>query len=93
MFETNIRFVGGFLTAYSLTGDTMFKDKAYQLGKKLLPAFETPTGIPYALISLHSGVGGNVYDLQHFFLVNGIQNDNVVLWLCITGKQKLWLGC
>ncbi|CAL8139896.1 unnamed protein product [Orchesella dallaii] len=59
VFETNIRFVGGFLTAYALTGDTMFKDKAYTLGKKLLPAFDTPTGIPYALISLHSGSSKN----------------------------------
>ncbi|ODM93687.1 Mannosyl-oligosaccharide alpha-1,2-mannosidase isoform A [Orchesella cincta] len=59
VFETNIRFVGGFLTAYALTGDTMFKDKAYSLGKKLLPAFDTPTGIPYALISLQSGSSKN----------------------------------
>lgn len=56
VFETNIRFVGGLITAYALTGDNMFKEKAYHLGKKLLPAFDTPTGIPYALISLQSGV-------------------------------------
>lgn len=56
VFETNIRFVGGLLTMYALTGDSMYKDKAYNLAKKLLPAFETPTGIPYALITLNAGV-------------------------------------
>jgi len=55
VFETNIRFVGGLLSMYALTGDTMYKDKAYNLGKKLLPAFDTPTGIPYALITLNGG--------------------------------------
>lgn len=56
VFETNIRFVGGLLTMYALTGDEMYKDKSYQLAKKMLPAFDTPTGIPMALIQLNSGV-------------------------------------
>ncbi len=56
VFETNIRFVGGLLTMFALSGDVMYKDRAYNLAKKLLPAFETPTGIPMALISLGSGV-------------------------------------
>ena len=30
----------------------MFKDKAYLIAKKLLPAFNTPTGIPYAMVNL-----------------------------------------
>ncbi|CAG7818316.1 unnamed protein product [Allacma fusca] len=59
VFETNIRFVGGFLSMYSLTGDNMYKEKAYTLAKKLLPAFDTPTGIPYALINLSSGSSKN----------------------------------
>jgi len=29
---------------------------AYDLGKRLLPAFETPTGIPYSRVNLRSGV-------------------------------------
>ena len=51
VFETNIRFVGGLLTVYSLTGDPVFRDKANHIAQKLLPAFDTPTGIPYALIN------------------------------------------
>ncbi|KAG8896673.1 alpha mannosidase-like protein, partial [Tulasnella sp. 403] len=31
-------------------------DLAHDLGKRLLPAFETPTGLPYARVNLQSGV-------------------------------------
>lgn len=47
----NIRFIGGLLSAYSLSGDYMFVEKAKYVADILLPAFETPTGIPYALIN------------------------------------------
>lgn len=56
VFETNIRFVGGFLTMYALTGETMYKDKAQEVADKLLPAFQTPTGIPHALVNIQRGV-------------------------------------
>lgn len=59
VFEINIRFVGGLLACYSLTGDQMFKVKAEQIASKLLPAFNTPTGIPYSLINLKTGSGKN----------------------------------
>lgn len=59
VFETNIRFIGGFLTCYAMTGDTIFRDKAEYVAKKLLPAFQTPTGIPYSLVNLKSGVSTN----------------------------------
>ncbi|GLD48112.1 mannosyl-oligosaccharide 1,2-alpha-mannosidase IA, partial [Lates japonicus] len=32
---------------------------AVELGEKLLPAFKTPTGIPWALLNLKSGIGRN----------------------------------
>ncbi|OBS70251.1 hypothetical protein A6R68_01208, partial [Neotoma lepida] len=37
----------------------IFKTKAVQLAEKLLPAFNTPTGIPWAMVNLKSGVGRN----------------------------------
>ncbi|CAL1528924.1 unnamed protein product [Lymnaea stagnalis] len=55
VFETNIRFVGGLLSAYALTGDQMFKNKAKIIADKLLPAFSTPTGLPYAIVNLKTG--------------------------------------
>ncbi|CAL8318221.1 unnamed protein product [Merluccius merluccius] len=59
VFEVNIRFVGGLLSAYYLSGKEVFRRKAVVLGEKLLPAFKTPTGIPWALLNLKSGIGRN----------------------------------
>uniref|UniRef100_A0A8C7ZLX0 alpha-1,2-Mannosidase n=1 Tax=Oryzias sinensis TaxID=183150 RepID=A0A8C7ZLX0_9TELE len=59
VFEVNIRFVGGLLSAYYLSGKEVFRQKAVELGEKLLPAFRTSTGIPWALLNLKSGVGRN----------------------------------
>ncbi|XP_052856075.1 mannosyl-oligosaccharide alpha-1,2-mannosidase IA isoform X1 [Drosophila gunungcola] len=59
VFETNIRFVGGMLTLYAFTGDPLYKEKAQHIADKLLPAFQTPTGIPYALVNTKTGVAKN----------------------------------
>jgi len=59
VFETNIRYLGGLLTAYAFTGDEMFKQKAAHICDKLLPAFDTPTGIPYALVNMRGGSAKN----------------------------------
>ncbi|XP_054992483.1 mannosyl-oligosaccharide 1,2-alpha-mannosidase IA isoform X1 [Sorex araneus] len=59
VFEVNIRFVGGLLSAYYLSGEEVFRKKAVELGVKLLPAFQTPSGIPWALLNLKSGIGRN----------------------------------
>ncbi|KAI6232811.1 Alpha-1,2-Mannosidase [Aphelenchoides fujianensis] len=55
VFETNIRFVGGFLSAHALTNDSLFVEKAREVADLLLPAFKTPTGVPLALINPHNG--------------------------------------
>ncbi|MBN3326487.1 MA1A1 mannosidase, partial [Atractosteus spatula] len=59
VFEVNIRFVGGLLSAYYLSGKEVYRKKAVELGEKLLPAFKTPTGVPWALLNLKSGIGRN----------------------------------
>ncbi|KAM4865776.1 mannosyl-oligosaccharide 1,2-alpha-mannosidase IA isoform 1-T1 [Thomomys bottae] len=59
VFEVNIRFVGGLLSAYYLSGEEIFRKKAVELGVKLLPAFHTPSGIPWALLNMKSGIGRN----------------------------------
>jgi len=55
VFEVNIRFVGGLLSAYFLSGDVAFLNKAKAVAELLLPAFNTQTGIPYALINPSTG--------------------------------------
>ncbi|CAH1975273.1 unnamed protein product [Acanthoscelides obtectus] len=61
VFEVNIRFVGGLLACFALTGDVIFRDKAQQIADKLLPAFDTPTGIPNALVNFKTGNSKNYY--------------------------------
>jgi hypothetical protein len=54
-FETTIRMLGGLLSAYDLSGEQVFLSKATDLGNRLLPAFKTPTGLPWAQITLANG--------------------------------------
>lgn len=55
VFEINIRFVGGFLSAYLLSAEKIFLRKATEIADVLLPAFDTPTGIPYSLLNPMTG--------------------------------------
>ncbi|XP_019194293.1 PREDICTED: mannosyl-oligosaccharide 1,2-alpha-mannosidase MNS1-like [Ipomoea nil] len=55
VFETTIRVVGGLLSAYDLSGDNVFLEKAQDIADRLLPAWNTPTGIPYNIINLAHG--------------------------------------
>jgi mannosidase alpha-like ER degradation enhancer 2 len=54
-FEITIRHLGGLLSAYQLTGDGRLLRLAEDLGTRLLPAFKTPTGIPYRFVNLRTG--------------------------------------
>ncbi|KAG9037107.1 hypothetical protein FS837_001501, partial [Tulasnella sp. UAMH 9824] len=45
-FETTIRYLGGFLSAYTLTSDKIFLTRADELAQILLPAFQTQSGLP-----------------------------------------------
>ncbi|MBW0525614.1 hypothetical protein O181_065329 [Austropuccinia psidii MF-1] len=55
-FEVTIRVLGGLLSAYHLSGfDQLYLEKALDLGQRLLPIFNSPTGIPYSFINLKTG--------------------------------------
>jgi mannosidase alpha-like ER degradation enhancer 2 len=54
-FEITIRMLGGLLSSYQLSGDPRLLDKARDLGKRLLPVFDSPTGLPYTHVNLHTG--------------------------------------
>lgn len=53
VFETAIRYLGGLLSAYDLTGDELMRERAEELAQLLLPAFDTPTGLPVGRMRLH----------------------------------------
>ena len=46
VFETTIRYLGGFLAAYDLSGETLLLDKAVEIGEMLLVPFDTPNHMP-----------------------------------------------
>jgi ER degradation enhancer, mannosidase alpha-like 2 len=72
LFETNIRILGGLLSAHLMAIDPKLNiyggivgEKAYNnsllylavdLGRRLLPAFSTATGIPFGTVNLRYGV-------------------------------------
>ncbi|KAG8747282.1 alpha mannosidase-like protein, partial [Ceratobasidium sp. 428] len=69
VFEITIRGMGGLLSAHMFASDLVgqwgfglpwYRDEllhlAHDLGKRLLPAFNTSTGIPFARINLRHGV-------------------------------------
>ena len=54
-FEITIRLLGGLLSGYQLTGDKKLLALADDLGTRLLPAFNSPTGMPYMFVNLKTG--------------------------------------
>ena len=54
-FEITIRVLGGLLSSYEMTGDERLLKLADDLGARLLPVFDSPTGMPYMYVNLRSG--------------------------------------
>ncbi|MEO8167708.1 MAG: glycoside hydrolase family 47 protein, partial [bacterium] len=54
-FEITIRLLGGLLSAYQMDGDERFLALAEDLGKRLVPIFSTPTGMPARYVHLQTG--------------------------------------
>ncbi|EDV28158.1 uncharacterized protein TRIADDRAFT_20429 [Trichoplax adhaerens] len=69
VFETNIRILGGLLGGHAVAAhlkesgrpelqwyNNELLDKAKDIGNRLLPAFNSPTGIPYPRVNLKYGI-------------------------------------
>ncbi|UHQ22537.1 glycoside hydrolase family 47 protein [Lysobacter sp. 5GHs7-4] len=54
-FEVTIRLLGGLLSGYQMTGDERLLKLADELGTRLLPVFDSPTGLPYTHVNLRTG--------------------------------------
>lgn len=54
-FEITIRLLGGLLSSYQLSEDKRLLTLADDLGTRLLPAFNSPTGMPYVYVNLKTG--------------------------------------
>jgi mannosidase alpha-like ER degradation enhancer 2 len=54
-FEIVIRLLGALLSNYQLTDDKRLLALADDLGTRLLPVFDSPTGMPYMYVNLKTG--------------------------------------
>ena len=92
LFETTIRVLGGLLSAYDQSGrDDVFLRKAVDLADRLMGAFKTASGIPYASVHLRDSRGVPSHD-------RGISSTSEVATLqlefkylsYLTGDDKYW---
>ena len=56
VFEINIRILGGLLSMYGLCENPRVLEKARDFADRMLPAFQTATGIPNYWVNLKTGV-------------------------------------
>ncbi|PVU89917.1 hypothetical protein BB559_004859 [Furculomyces boomerangus] len=60
-FETTIRVLGGLISAYDLSNDKVFLEKAVEIADILLIAFDQDSGIPYTRIDVNKKTIVNEY--------------------------------
>ncbi|KAF9923794.1 mannosyl-oligosaccharide alpha-1,2-mannosidase [Linnemannia zychae] len=92
LFETTIRVLGGLLSAYDQSGnDRVFLTKAVDLADRLMGAFKTPSGIPFASVHLKEGRGvpGHEGGISSTSEVSTLQLEFKYLSY-ITGDDKYW---
>ncbi|KAL3478510.1 glycoside hydrolase [Aspergillus californicus] len=60
VFETTIRYLGGFIAAYDLSGcnDERLLDKAVQIADMIYASYDTPTRMPVTRWNPHKATGG-----------------------------------
>lgn len=111
VFETTIRVLGGLLSAHLIASDyaTGMRIPSYDnellvlaedLARRMLPAFDTPTGIPYGSVNLMYGVdeheskitstaGGGTLTLE-FGVLSRLTNDPVFEQVAKNAVRGLW---
>jgi len=84
VFEMNIRWLGGLISGYLISGSKKLLDLAVDLANRLLPAFNSATGMPYNSVNLKTGaVRGNVNNsadigtlMLEFGMLSKLTGDN-----------------
>ncbi|GAA5913944.1 glycoside hydrolase family 47 protein [Sporobolomyces salmoneus] len=93
-FEITIRVLGGLLSAYHLSGeqDVMLLNKAVDLADRLLPAFETKSGLPLSFVNLAQQKG--IPDEDNYGLISVAEAGTLQLefkYLSeLTGNPVYW---
>ncbi|KAH9988958.1 glycoside hydrolase [Russula vinacea] len=77
-FETTIRVLGGLLSAYHHSGgDSLFLKRARELADRMLPIFDTPSGLPHTMVNLQRREG--VWDKDQRELVSTAEASTLQL--------------
>ncbi|KAL9709439.1 hypothetical protein Ac2012v2_007174 [Leucoagaricus gongylophorus] len=91
-FETVIRYLGGLLSAYALSGEQILLYQADQLGTKLLPAFNgTKSGFPAYSVQMENGKTGpnSIYRMMVFAEATSCQLEYKYL-AKLTGRKEYY---
>ncbi|KAH0460851.1 hypothetical protein IEQ34_008426 [Dendrobium chrysotoxum] len=104
VFETTIRVLGGLLSAHLIASDysTGMKIQNYDdellhlaedLARRMLPAFETPTGIPFGSVNLLQGItstaGGGTLTLE-FGVLSRLTNNPIFEQVTKNAVRGIW---
>ncbi|KAJ6470284.1 glycoside hydrolase family 47 protein [Mycena vitilis] len=92
-FEVVIRYLGGLLSAYALSEDPRLLQLADDLGEKLLPAFNTPSGLPLWGVNTATGetTGDGSAVIQPTCLAEALSNQMEFKYLAhLTGKAEYY---
>lgn len=98
VFEITIRVLGGLISAYQMDGDPKFLSIAKDLGDRLMPAFDTPTGMPNRMVNLRTGASrdhlnnpAEVGTLQlEFMMLSHLTNDKKYEVAALKAMDVLW---
>ncbi|CAA7264898.1 unnamed protein product [Cyclocybe aegerita] len=92
-FETTIRVLGGLLSAYHLSGqDPLYLEKAIDLADRMLPAFDTPSGLPHPIINLAQRSGQEQEEFPGLVSVAEVATLQLEFRYLshLTGKDEYW---
>ncbi|KAF6804746.1 glycoside hydrolase family 47 protein [Colletotrichum sojae] len=92
VFETNIRYLGGFVSAFDLSGDVRLLRKAVEVGEMLYKAFDTPNRMPITRWTIKDAAEGKVQKTPNGELVAEIGSLSMELTRLsiLTGDPQWW---
>ncbi|KAK2011028.1 family 47 glycosyl hydrolase [Colletotrichum eremochloae] len=92
VFETNIRYLGGFLSAFDLSGDVRLLRKAAEVGEMLYKTFDTPNRMPITRWRVGDAAKGEPQKVGNGELVAEIGSLSMEFTRLsiLTGDPKWW---
>ncbi|GLB41878.1 putative glycosyl hydrolase 47 family protein [Lyophyllum shimeji] len=89
-FETVIRYLGGLLSAYALSGEPILLSRADDLGAVLLPAFNTTSGFPMYAVNTVTGQTSPGWSVSVLW-AEALSNQMEFKYLAhLTGRQEYY---